>query len=159
MKESIKMSKRIFCFIVGLCATIIMVNSLEAFLKVKDIGLFNIWVENFNDQILLNSLTQESIYIMYFNFALASYLIKIVAAIGISINTYLVFAKMRVTKLYVWVWSVLLIGSIGLIAISESFFLIFFIITMICYAILVGIVFYLWKKLGEENNVRIMRNL
>ncbi|MGL5575281.1 MAG: hypothetical protein ACRDCW_07015 [Sarcina sp.] len=150
MQESMQMSKKIFYLIVGLCATIIFMNSLETFLKVKDISLFNRWIETFNDKAFLATLTEDLAYMMYFNFALSSYLIKIVIAIGISINTYLVFTKMRVTKLYVWVWSVLLIGSMGIIIISETFFSIFFIITMACYIGLIGNIFYLWRKLSKK---------
>ena len=48
MKATVEMSKKTFYLIVGLCAVIIMMNSIESFIKAKDTGLFEAWLQNPN---------------------------------------------------------------------------------------------------------------
>ena len=159
MKDNIAMSKSIYYGIVGLCAFIIMANSIEIFIKVKDIGMFELWLTNQSSNAEVAGLSQNNAYSVYLNLCLSIFLIKVITPVALAINTYFTFVKLGVSKLFVGTWSVLLIGLFVLNLISETFFSIFFVVSTIAYLILVIILFYLSKEINRQININAIKKV
>ena len=159
MKDNIAMSKTIYYSIVGLCALIIMANSIETFIKVKDVGLFELWFtgSNLNPEVAV--LSENAAYSVYLNMCLSVFLIKVITPVAFALNTYFAFIKLRVNKLFVRVWALLLIGLFAFNLIGETFFSVFFIASTIAYLILVLLLFYLGKEINRQVNISAMKKL
>ena len=108
MKATVEMSKKTFYLIVGLCAVIIMMNSIESFIKAKDTGLFEAWLQNPNLNIDRSQTTNE-MYSIYLTSCLSVFLIRIITPIALSLNSYFSLVKTGVNKLFVAIWMVLTI--------------------------------------------------
>lgn len=158
MKETTIMNKRIFYLIVGLCAVIIMSYSLEAFAKAKDIGLFEIWLNNPNLNIDRRQSMDES-YSLYLTTILSVFFIRIITPVALSLNTYFAFIKLKVNKLFIFIWTILIIGLFVLILIGETYFSLFLIINGICYLGILVTLMYLWKEINNENYIKIRNKI
>ena len=129
MKTTVEMSKKTFYLIVGLCAVIIMMNSIESFIKAKDTGLFEAWLQNPNLNID-KSQTINEMYSIYLTSCLSVFFIRIITPIALSLNSYFSLVKTGVNKLFVAIWMVLTIGLFFFTTLGETYFSIFFIISI-----------------------------
>lgn len=154
MRETTMMNKRIFYLIVGLCAVIIMSYSLEAFAKAKDIGLFESWLNKPNLNIDRSQSIDES-YSLYLTTILSVFFIKIITPVALSLNTYFAFIKLKVNKLFILIWTILIIGLFALTLIGEAYFSLFIIISGICYLGILVTLMYLWTEINNGNNIKI----
>lgn len=145
MREQIEMTRGVFYTLVGICAVIIFSASLEAIFKIKDTAFFEMWLSNSNLNITMIGETIEELYQTYFTICMSSFFVKIITPIGLTLHSYFTLTKLRVNKLYVVIWTVLLIGSFGFSIISESWHSIFFIVSSIGYIVLSLIMVYLGK--------------
>lgn len=158
MKDTIYMSKKIFYLIVSLCAVIIMANSIEAFIKVKDLGLFETWLSNPKLNID-RSQNINQIYSIYLTMCLSVFIMRIITPVALGINTYFALIKTKVNKLFVFIWIVLLIGLFIFTLIGELHFSIFFIISAICHIGLLFIMIYLLEEINKQKNIMIARKI
>ena len=149
MKATVEMSKKTFYLIVGLCAVIIMMNSIESFIKAKDTGLFEAWLQNPNLNIDRSQTTNE-MYSIYLTSCLSVFLIRIITPIALSLNSYFSLVKTGVNKLFVAIWMVLTIGLFFFTTLGETYFSIFFIISAICHIGLLCVLIYLWKDINKR---------
>lgn len=152
MKENIQMTRSIYYLIVGLCATIIMSNSIETIIKVKDSGLFDLWLSNPNLNVDKIGQTKEQLYSIYLSMCLSVFVIRIITPIALAINSYFSFIKLRVNKLFVSIWIVLLIGLFAFTSLGETYYSIFFILSGVCYASLVFVLLYLGSEISKKKN-------
>ncbi|MGL4773093.1 MAG: hypothetical protein ACRC2K_05945 [Clostridium sp.] len=152
MRESIEMNKKIFYLIVALCAAIIMANSLESFIRAKDMSLFEAWLENQSLNVD-RSQSMNELYSIYLTMCTSLFFIKIITPAALAINSYISFVKTRVNKIFVLIWGVLLVGMFLFTSLGQPFFSIFFIVSVICHVILFGVLIHLNR---EINNQRIM---
>ncbi|VYT97076.1 hypothetical protein [Clostridium tertium] len=154
MRETTRMNKTVFYLIVGLCAVIIMSYSLEAFAKAKDIGLFESWLSNPKLNIDRNQSIDES-YSIYLTAILSVFFIRIITPVALSLNTYFAFIKLKVNKLFILIWTILIIGLFAFTLIGEAYFSLFLIISGICYLGILVTLMYLWKEINNEKNIKI----
>ncbi|MGL5067846.1 MAG: hypothetical protein ACRC6T_08540 [Sarcina sp.] len=159
MKDNITMGKTMYYSIVGLCALIIMANSIETFIKVKDIGLFELWFTDSSLNPKVAVLSENAAYSVYLNMCLSEFLIKVITPVGLALNTYFSFIKLGVSRLFVRIWAVLLIGLFAFNLIGETFFSVFFIVSTGAYLILVSLLFYLGKEINRQININVMKKL
>lgn len=145
MREQMEMPKGIFYGIVGVCALIIFATSLEAIIKAKDTTIFEMWLSNPNLNLSMMGETTEEIYSTYLSMCMSNFFVRIITPMGVAIHSYFTFTKLRVNKLYVIIWTVLLIGSFGFSIIGESLFTVFFLISSIGYIALILMILYLGK--------------
>jgi hypothetical protein len=157
MKENIPMTKSSYYIIVGLCATIIMSNSIEIIMKVKDSGLFDLWLSDPNLNIDRIGQTKEEIYSIYLSMCLSVFFIRSITPIALAINSYFSFIKLRVNKLFVSIWVVLLIGLFAFTSIGESYYSVFFILSGVCYASLVCVLLHLGGQINKQKNKDIIK--
>lgn len=145
MREQMEMPKGIFYGIVGVCALIILSTSLEAIIKAKDTTIFDMWLSSPNLNTAMLGETIEEIYSTYLSMCMSNFFVRIITPMGVAIHSYLTFTKLRVNKLYVIIWTVLLIGSFGFSIIGESWYSMFFIVSSIGYIALILMMIYLGK--------------
>jgi hypothetical protein len=158
MKETINMSKKMFYLIVSLCTAIIIANSIEAFIKVKDLGLFETWLANPNLNIDRSQNTNQ-IYSIYLTMCLSIFIMRIITPVALSLNTYFAFIKTKVNKLFVLIWIILLVGLFIFTSIGELYFSIFFIISAICHIGLLFTMIYIWKEINKQKNIIIAEKI
>ncbi|MBU3133268.1 hypothetical protein KPL39_14370 [Clostridium gasigenes] len=145
MRESIEMPKKIFYLIVGICSAIIMLTSIDIILRAKDTELFNMWLSKTNSSQEFLMKTTEELFSEYLQMNISIFMVRAVTPMAIAIHAYFTFTKLRVNKLYVVLWSLISIGTFLLTSLGEQFYSIFFIMSGICYFILIAIMSYLGK--------------
>lgn len=145
MQEQMEMPRGIFYLIVALCGTIITSTSLEVMIKAKDTGLFEMWLSNPMIKEGLIGQTNNQMYSTYMTLCLSTFFVRIIAPMGLAIHSYFTLTRLRINRLYVIIWSVLLIGTFILSIIGEAYISIFVIISGICYFTLVFVMIYLGK--------------
>lgn len=111
MKGYTKLPKKHLYLIISVLGVLIFLLSLEVMMRVKDINLFNNWL-NTNKQYDDINATKEELFNIYISINLSIYSKRVIIPIVLGINTYLAYTKLRINKLFVFIWTVLLIGSI-----------------------------------------------
>lgn len=111
MKGYTKLPKKHLYIIILTLGFIIFLLSLEVMMKVKDINMFNNWLKD-NKQYTIANLENADLFNTYISINLSLYFQRIIVPIGLGIHTYLAYVKLRINKLFVFIWTVLLIGSI-----------------------------------------------
>lgn len=87
-------------------ASVILFASIEVMIKVKDLTLYETWANN------TIGITESSFNI-YVTAQLSSYFTKIIIPMIFGVYTYFAYIKIRVNSLFVFMWSILIIGSLG----------------------------------------------
>jgi len=111
LKGYTKLPKKHLYIIILTLGFIIFLLSLEVMMKVKDINMFNNWLKD-NKQYTIANLENADLFNTYISINLSLYFQRIIVPIGLGIHTYLAYVKLRINKLFVFIWTVLLIGSI-----------------------------------------------
>ncbi len=153
MRESIEMPKGTFYTIAAICAVIIMLTSLEMLIKAKDAELFNMWLTNENLSEDLLTQTTNQLYSTYLNVCMATFFIRAITPMAVAIHSYFTFTRLRVNKLFVVIWSVIIVGAFALTTLTEQFYSIFFIGSGIGYLALILTMIYLGKCLRNVKSI------
>jgi len=111
LKGYTKLPKKHLYIIILTLGFIIFLLSIEVMMKVKDINMFNNWLKD-NKQYTIANLENADLFNTYISINLSLYFQRIIVPIGLGIHTYLAYVKLRINKLFVFIWTVLLIGSI-----------------------------------------------
>ncbi len=101
-----KMPKKQLYIILFAVASVILFASVEVMIKVKDLTLYETWAKS------TMGITESSFNI-YVTAQLSAYFTKIIIPMILGIYTYLAYIKIRVNSLFVFMWSILIIGSLG----------------------------------------------
>ncbi|MGL4453516.1 MAG: hypothetical protein ACRCTZ_20345 [Sarcina sp.] len=159
MRDSIELSKKNFYIIVMLCATIILMVSLETILMVKDNSMFELWSSNPNLVNKINTNNAQEMYSVYLTMCLSMFFIKVITPMALAINTYLALIKLRISKLFVQTWVVLLIGLFAFVVLMEKFYSIFFMINAAAYLLLVIMMICFWVSINRRKNEQILESV
>lgn len=147
MKEQIEMPKGIFYLITVTSAVIILLLSLEALFRAKDIDLFNAWIANPKLNTALAGETREQLFSTYLSMCLSTFVVRVITPMGVAIHSYFAFSKLRVNKLFVIIWTVLIIGTVTFSIIGQSFISIFFILSGLGYLVILLALVLLWRNI------------
>lgn len=101
-----KMPRKHLYIILFTVASVILFASIEVMIKVKDLTLYETWAKS------TMGITESSFNI-YVTAQLSSYFTKIIIPMIFGVYTYFAYIKIRVNSLFVFMWSVLIIGSFG----------------------------------------------
>ena len=149
MLSNVKLPKRKLYLILIFASLQIMSISLDTMIRVKDIYLFEEWL-------IVNEIAANSEYELnqFFNsyliIGLASMFMKVIVPIALSIHSYFAYTRIRINRLFIFIWSVLLLGGLALELISLNFGSIFFYINSIAYIALIFTI--LNSKANNINN-------
>lgn len=133
-------------------AAIIFSSSLEVLIRVKDSGLFEVWKEN---ALLAGYFTQNMppTFDDYVVGEMFRYMFRIIIPIGFSLFSYYTYRKLRLNRLFIFVWSVLLLGGMAYTFFELNFNSIFY------YIVLIGFVVMLITVLSLNEEIRNNKNL
>lgn len=150
MNFNIKLPEKQFYSILILCSIIILLNSLEVMINVKDISIYNEWIDGIN---ISESLNTEGVnyYQLYLTSNLIYFFIKIIIPMALGIYTYFAFKYTRVNKIYVHIWAILLSGNLIHVIIEQKIDSIFYYINILCYIILITKILALSKLIQNSS--------
>lgn len=130
-----KLPKKQMNIIFVVLALLLTSMSLEAMMKVKDIALYDTW---YNQMVTSNmALSYEEAFNVYVTGNIAIYFLKVIVPMALGIHTYFAYTKIRINKLFVFMWTVLLLGSVAYIAVNKEFDSIFYYLNIGLHGILV----------------------
>lgn len=143
MNSYTKLPKNKLYGILGSCAFIIMIASLEVLTIVKDIQFYNEWV-----QLIGNELAAD--FNTYVGLQISLYFSKIILPMSLSLYALLAYSKIRINSLFVFMWSVLSLGSLAYSLMGFNFYSVFFYGFIIGYFVLLITILSLTKEISES---------
>lgn len=156
MRKTATYPKRKYYIILFSVVGLLILFSLDVFMRVKDYSLFLVW-ENSNST-LLDGLSEEERFNMYTTAHMSYYFVKVAVLIGFGVQSYFTFAKNKFTSLYVTIWMILLTGSFAYHFLELNFYSVFYILITITYLVLILTLASLYNVLSLENNERSVSN-
>lgn len=151
MNSNIKLPQRQLYLILIFCSIIIFLNCIEVMIKVKDIDLYEEWIDSIP---IPEDSNAEDIdyYQLYITTNLSHFFIKIIAPMVLGIYSYFAFKRTRINKIYVYIWTILLLGNLVFILVEQNFGSIFFYINTACYIILMITLLSLNRLMENRGN-------
>lgn len=149
MKSYVKLPKNKFYIILIFCSILIFSISLETMIKVKDVGLFKKWMIS-SKEIINETLSYEEYFNTYLIMNLSMLFLKSVIPMALSIHSYFSFTYIRINKLFVFIWTVLLLGGLSYNIVELNICSIFFYINIISYIILIINILSLGKVINNN---------
>lgn len=136
MLSNEKIPKSKYYTILVFTSIIILSISIESMFRAKDLSLFENWLT-------INNITATGDY--DFNQAFNSYIaiilsnmfLKIIIPTSLSIYSYFAYTRIRINKLFVFIWTVFSLGGLAYEVISFNITSIFFYINIIAYISLI----------------------
>lgn len=115
-----------FYLIIATCALIILCESLQVMVKVKIIDHYDYWRQQIGQ-------LQGDTFQIYLTIQLSYFFMKIITPMIFGLHTYLAFIKIRIGKLYVFIWTVLMLGSMAYTLVEWTVYSPFYYIKLISY--------------------------
>lgn len=147
MNTNTKLPTNKFYLILFSCALIIFITSLETMFRVKDVMLYNHWVET-------NQLIGDKAQLLndYISINLSNFFSKIIIPVLFAIYTYYAYMKIRINQLYVFIWTVLNLGGLAYTLIELRFDSIFYYINILGYVVLLLTLISLIDVIREDKS-------
>ena len=134
LNEKIPKSKY-YCILI-LTSIIIFSISIESMFRVKDLSLFENWIA-MNNISVNNDYDLSQAFNSYLILILSSMFLKIIIPASLSIYSYFAYTHIRINKLFVFIWTVLLLGGLAYELVSFNIGSVFFYINIIAYIFLI----------------------
>lgn len=136
MLSNEKIPKSKYYLILVVTSIIILSISLESILRAKDISLFENWLD-INNIIIVDDYDLNQGFNLYIVLILSNMFLKIIIPASLSIYSYFAYTRIRINKLFIFIWTVLLLGGLAYELISFNIASIFFYINIIAYISLI----------------------
>lgn len=147
-----KFPKKQLYIILVTAAVVIFASSLDVLMRVKDEALFLLWKEQI---IAFGAFTQENPPTLddYVGAELFRYLFKIVTPVSFGLLTYLTHKKLTLTRIYIFIWTVLLAGGLAYTFFELSFYSVFYYLVVGGYVVLILTVLSLLEELNKTKKL------
>lgn len=150
MNSYTKLPKRHLYYILILSSIIIFSETISVMMKVKDANLFLSYLTSIGLSIdSSHEYNQE--FSSYVALNLSYFFFSIIIPVSISIHSYIAFLSIRISKLFVFIWTVLLLGGMAYTIIGFSFGSIFYYLNIVSYLILLVTILSLNKVIDDIN--------
>lgn len=136
MLSNEKMHKSKFYLILIFTSLIILSISIESLIRVKDISIFESWIKT-NNISLTSDYELDQAFNSYISFILTTMFLKLTIPMALSIHSYFAYTRIRINKLFVFIWTVLLLGGLAYEIVGFNIVSVFFYINIITYIILI----------------------
>lgn len=136
MLANVKMPKKEFNLILIFTSILIFSISMETLFKVKDIVLFEEWAI-YNNIPINNDYDIDQAFSTYLILGLTTMFMKVVIPMALSIHSYFAYTRIRINRLFIFIWSLLLLGGLAYEVIDFSIGSIFSYINIILYIALI----------------------
>lgn len=147
-----KFPKKQLYIILAAAALVIFASSLDVLMRVKDASLFEAWKES---AIAFGTFSSENPPILndYVGVELFRYLFKIAIPVGFALLTFLTYQKLTLTKIYIFIWSVLLVGGLAYTFFELNYYSVFYYLVIAGYLILILTVLSLFEELNKSKKL------
>jgi hypothetical protein len=150
MNSGTQIPKKQTVVILSALSVLILFISLESMIRIKDLQLFRSWYESF--EVSKMSISESEAFNVYVTGQLALYFFRIVVPMIFGIHVFVAYVKLRINKLFIFIWSVLLLGSLAYRLVDKDYTSVFFYINSIGYGV---VLWNLWSLTpiinGNEN--------
>lgn len=147
MHSGTKLPKKKMYIILVSLSVIILSLSLETMMRVKDITLFDAWFENQSD------VDRNTAFTIYVTANLSFYFQRVLLPMIFGLHTYFAYAKIRINKLFVFMWTVLLAGGLAFNVLTMSMSSVFFYVNNLVYLLLIGVTLSLIGIINENKGL------
>lgn len=141
MEATTKLPNKHFYWIIFACALIICCECLQALIIVKDVHYYELWIGEIGEPIAFE---------VYVAIQMSFFLMKVIIPMMLGIYAYVSLIKVRIGRLFVFIWTVLLVGGIGYTIVEWQLQSIFYYFKIIGYLIGIMTVTSLMKVIKEE---------
>ena len=133
-------------------AMIIAFSSIEVLMRVKDGNLFEAW-----QQAVISSGDYDTGFTPgmdeYVGVEMFKYIFKIIIPMGFGLLTFLTYKKLRLNRLFVFIWSVLLLGGLAYTFFELNFASIFYYLIIAGYLVLIVTVLSLSNEMSNTKKI------
>ncbi|RBP46697.1 hypothetical protein [Garciella nitratireducens] len=144
-----KLSQKQLYFILILCSIMIFLNSMEAMVNIKDIDSYKEWKEKIeflgNSQI--ENIDHKSLYL---TIHMCYFFTKTLVPMTLGIYSYFAFKFIKINKIYVYIWIVLLIGNLAFTLFEFNFDSLFYYINIVCSLFLIIILLFINREIHKR---------
>lgn len=140
MISNTKLPKKQLYSILAFCSIIIFSESLTVMIRVKDIDFFNDYLLNVDNGDLSSFIAINLSY--YFS--------RLIIPIFLSIHSFIAYKSIRIGKLFVFIWFVLLLGGLAYTLLELNLNSIFYYINIIFYILLLFTILSLNRVIDEN---------
>lgn len=152
MENSTKLPLKHLNIILILSAMIILSSSLEVLIRVKDSGLFETWKIN---ALMAGYFTESNppTFDDYVVGEMFRYFFRISIPIGFSLFSFYTYKKLRLNKLFIFVWAVLILGGMAYTFFELNFYSIFYYIVIVSFVGLFITLMMLSEEMQKSKNL------
>lgn len=115
-------------------AVLVLLQSVEVMIRVKDVLVFEQWLEG-NKDLFEMTQSREELFRIYVTSNLSLYFMKIIIPIGLAIHSYLAYSRLRVNGLFRFIWLTLILGSAAYTLVGMQSNNLFFFLYILIYSI------------------------
>lgn len=129
-----------------------MASSLEVLIRVKDSTLFESWKTN----AMLAGYFTESIPPTFDDYVVGEmfrYFFRIGIPIGFSLFSFYTYKKLRLNKLFIFVWAVLILGGMAYTFFELNFYSLFYYMVIISFVGLFVTIMMLNEEIEKSKNL------
>lgn len=141
MEATTKLPIKHFYLIVLGCAVIIFCESLQVLMKVKDPSVYNLWVKTIGEALSFET---------YVALELGSFCMKVMMPMMLGVYAYITWLKVRIGKLFVFIWTVLLLGGLAYTVTEWALYSGFYYIKILGYLLCIGTMLHLIQVIKEQ---------
>ena len=141
MEANTKLPQKQFYLIILACALVIFSECILVLMRVKDPDNYILWTEVLGDHVTFE---------VYMAVQMSNFFMKVILPAMLGIYAYLALVKVRIGKLFVFIWTVLLVGGLAYTVIEWDFSSVFYYLRIIGYGIGILTILSLIKVIKEE---------
>lgn len=128
----VSLPRRKLYFILIPTAAIIFAAAMETLLRVKDASLFANWLELYESREGV-VLAPEDAFNIYVAANLGHFLHKIIIPVVLSLHSYFAHVKLNINGLFIFLWTVLVVGGMAQSLLEFNFYSIFYYLSLAAY--------------------------
>ncbi|NLY45962.1 MAG: hypothetical protein GX053_08270 [Tissierella sp.] len=132
MLSNEKIPKSKYYLILIFTSIIILSISLESIFRAKDLSLFENWLD-INNMTPVDDYDFNQGFNSYIVIILSNMFLKIMIPASLSIYSYFAYIRIRINRLFIFIWTVLLLGGLAYEVVGLNIGSIFFYINIIAY--------------------------
>ncbi|HSL87204.1 MAG TPA: hypothetical protein VK861_09745 [Bacteroidales bacterium] len=152
MNSYTRFPKKHLYIILAAVASIIFISSIDVLMRVKDVDFFNVWSRD-----VISSGAYPDGFIPtfddYVGVEMFRYLFKIAVPMGFGLLTYLTYMKLRLNRIFIFMWSVLLVGGMAYTFFELNFGSVFYYLVVAGYLVLIITVISLNSEIDSSKTL------
>lgn len=142
--------KKLYILLIAI-GIMILALSMEVLMVVKDRALFLEWYEEIMGS-NPSTLPEEEAFDTYVSGQIFLYMLNLAIPVGLALHTFYSYVKKGINRLFIYLWTIMLLGGLAFTAISLNFDSLFYYLRIILYFVLIGTTLSLSKEAANRKN-------